>query len=95
MLKLASLTLTSSYQNVDTLLKAQTDRPFGDARVLKNGLFTNTGAEDITLATPTDSDDVSNVIPVGGSLPFDEVNLSTVYAKAASSASTLEISGEG
>lgn len=94
MLKLAKITLTSSYQNIDTLLKAVSGRPFGDDRVLKNGLFTNTGAEVITLAVGDDSDDVSNDIAVGASLPFAEVNLSQVYAKAASSASTLEISGE-
>lgn len=95
MLKLASITLTSSYQNLDTLLSAVSGRPFRDQRVLKNGLFTNVGAEVITLAVGDDSDDVSNTIPIDGSLPFTEVNLSQVYAKAASSASTLEISGEG
>lgn len=94
MLKLASVTLTSSYQNIGTLLAAVTDRPFGDVRVLKNGLFFNAGAEAITLAVGDDSDDVSNVIEVDGSLPFEEINLSTVYAKAASSASTLEIQGD-
>lgn len=97
MLKLSKLTLTSSYQNLGVLLAAQTDRPFGDGRNLTNGLFTNTGAEAITLSvnkTGVGDDDTSNTIAVGESLPFTAVNLSQVAAKAASSASTLEISGD-
>lgn len=96
MLKLASITLTNAYQNFDTILSAVSGRPFGNDRVLRNGLFTNTGAEVVTLSVgpAAGNNATSNTIPVGGSIPFEEVNLSDVCAKAASSASTIEISGD-
>lgn len=94
MLKIGKVTLTSDYQNVGTLLSAVTDRPYGDGRTLRRGGFINTGAEVITLAIGSDDDNVSLDIAIGQTLPFEEVNLSHVYAKAASSASELSFHGD-
>lgn len=99
MLKTASLTVTSSYQSLATILDAQTGIPYGPGRNLSNGLFRNTGTANIRLSTGNTAviegnDDVSILMEPGDALAFTAINFTNTFAKTTSGTGALDIYGE-
>lgn len=98
MLKLATLTITADYQALGDIIDAFTDKPYGTGRNLTNGTIRNAGANSVILSAgsklsaPVGNDDLSKTLAAGDEIPFEKINLATVFAKSASG-STLEIDG--
>ena len=97
MKRVATFTLTASYQNLSTLMDAFTGNPLKNLKTLRNGAFRAALAstDDIRISiADTASDDASILLDQGEYLSFDEVNLTQVWAKAVATGGTLELEGE-
>lgn len=97
--RLATVTLTSSYQNLSVLLTALGG--FTITRVFTAGALkipsTASNPVRISVVQPpatTGSDALSNLYAAGDQLPFTEMDLTYVWAKGSGGASTLEIEGD-
>lgn len=97
MKKVATFTMTTSYQSLSTLMDAFSGNPLKGTKVLKNGAFRAALAstDDIRISiAETASDNASILLDQGEYLSFDEVNLTQVWAKAVATGGTLELEGE-
>lgn len=98
-LRVISVTLSTAYQAVGDLVDAFAGKPLGPTRVLRNGTIKNTGAVNVTIsispiAVPAGNNDLSKILAAGEELPFTEINMAALFAKAASGTPVLEIYGD-
>lgn len=93
--RLATFTLTSSYQNLSTLLGGAFN-----SLTFKTGSFrcasasVNSTRISIVESGSTGNDSLSILLAAGEYLPFSEMDLRQVWAKGNSGASTLEFEAD-
>ena len=96
-LRIATMSMTASYQNILTLLNNFSGNPLGDVQQFVDGWFrvptTAAHSVRISIASPgatTGNDNTSNLVEVGGYLSFEYTDLALMWAKSSTSTSTLE-----
>lgn len=99
MLKCASLTLTTSYQSIATILDAQTNKPYGTGRTVAEGLLRNTGSTNIRVSTGNvhaneGNDNLSVLLEPGDALPFSSLNLAATFVKTLSGTGYADFYGD-
>lgn len=97
--RLASLSVTSSYQRASTLLDAISGA-WSNKKLYAGSLKIPTTASNsvvvsITLpSATTGSDSLSNTFAAGSEMPFSEIDLTYVWLKGSGGNSTVEIEGD-
>lgn len=94
--RLATFTLTSSYQNLSTLLgsSAFNSRVFDTGSLRCASAAANGARVSIIESGTTGSDSLSILLAAGEYLPFSEMDLRQVWAKGDGGASTLEFEAD-